>query len=146
LFCFDRAGCEKVLEFLLETLGAAENNWKQTSPEWKRKIQAWEAWQARAKARERQADRESKHKREDDPGLPDEQKTSWQSSFDPDEPIEQFSFANKRAYSKMELKNDISDLSGSVQPWILRALKRGIGVHHAGMNKGYRALVERRAL
>ena len=135
-----------MLDFLLETLESAEKKWKQTSPEWQRKLQSWEAWQAKAKARQRQVDRESKHKRADDPELPNEQETSWQSSFDPDEPLERFSFANQRVYSKTELKNDISELSSLVQPRILRALKRGIGVHHAGMNKGYRALVERQAL
>lgn len=135
-----------MLSSLLETLEAAESEWKKTSPEWNRKIRAWEAWQAKAKVRERQADRESKNKREDDPGLPNEEETSWQSSFDPDEPIERFSFSNPRAYSKVELKKDIADLSRLVQPQILLALKRGIAVHHSGMNKGYRALVERQEL
>jgi len=143
LFSFDRTGCERVLLSLLETLEATESEWKKTSPEWNRKIRAWEAWEAKAKARERQADRESKNKREDNLGLPDEEGTSWYSSFDPAEPIEQFSFSNPRAYSKVDLKKDLAELSGLVQPQILLALKRGIAVHHSGMNKGYRALVER---
>jgi hypothetical protein len=135
-----------VLLSLLKTLEAAESEWKKTSPEWNRKICAWEAWLANAKVRERQANRESKNKKEDDPSLPDEEGASWHSSFDPDEPIERFSFSNPRAYSKVDLKKDLAELSGLVQPQILLALKRGIAVHHSGMNKGYRALVERQAL
>ncbi|KAF8636971.1 hypothetical protein AX17_003132 [Amanita inopinata Kibby_2008] len=143
LFSFDRTACEVMLEYLLLTLEKAEAKWRRNNPEWQRKIEAWEAWRIKAKARERQTNRDTKFKRGDDQATAGgEQETSWESSFDPKAPSEQFSFANMRVYSKSDLQKEIADLSGVVQPWILRALKRGIAVHHSGMNKGYRALVE----
>ena len=131
-----------MLQYLATRLSDAEEKWRQTSIEWQRKMEAWAAWQANAKARERQAERESKFKRKGDEKQ-DVQEASWESSFNPKEPIEQFSFANTRVYSKAELEKDISELSYAVPLWILHALKRGIAVHHSGMNKGYRSLVER---
>ncbi|PFH46597.1 hypothetical protein AMATHDRAFT_69528 [Amanita thiersii Skay4041] len=144
LFSFDRAGCERMLKFLLETLERAEHKWRDTSPEWQRKVQAWKAWQIRAKSREKQLDRELKQKRQDEEleMLRQEQDSGWESRFDPDEPSEQFSFANTKAYSKADLEKDIAELATVVDPSVLIALKRGIAVHHSGMNKGYRALVE----
>ncbi|KAF8632345.1 hypothetical protein AX15_001928 [Amanita polypyramis BW_CC] len=142
LFCFDRTGCERILEVLLETFEKAEGEWRQSSTEYQRKIHAWRAWKAKSKVRERQNERNSKFKRENDLTEREEQETSWKSTFDPDEPMPQFSFANSKVYSKVDLERDITELTGMVQPWVLRALRRGIAVHHAGMNKGYRSLVE----
>ena len=47
--------------------------------------------------------------------------------------------------SKEQVDNEIALLvrTSGVDGRILAALRRGIGIHHAGMNKGYRALVER---
>jgi hypothetical protein len=72
--------------------------------------------------------------------------TSWESSFDPSEPSKDFSFAgNYISVSKEDVDNEIARLArwSGVDPRALAALKRGIGVHHSGMNKAYRALVER---
>ncbi|KIL59375.1 hypothetical protein M378DRAFT_14820 [Amanita muscaria Koide BX008] len=140
-FSFDRTGCEDMLKYLLTTLEEAEKKWREESPEWQRKMEAWHAWQARSKERKRQAEREAKRK-QDDGAERQAPETTWESSFNPKDPIEQFSFANTKVYSKAELEQNIEELSWAVDKEILRALRRGIAVHHAGMNKGYRSLVE----
>jgi len=110
------------------------------------KMRAYESWKAGIKQREKQRERVTKKKNSDrdDPQstAPD---TSWEASFDPSEPSKEFSFAgNYVNVSKEDVGNEIGRLSRyGVDKRILAALKRGIGIHHAGMNKGYRALVER---
>lgn len=132
---------------LLEALEKAEEKWRKSSKEWTQKLQDWEKWKLRAKERERLADRAKKQKKDTDApdttGVPD---GSWEQSFDPDDPSPQFSFAStKTSYSKSEQDKDIAGLgwNASIQPWALACLRRGIAVHHAGMNKRYRSLVER---
>ncbi|EJD43845.1 P-loop containing nucleoside triphosphate hydrolase protein [Auricularia subglabra TFB-10046 SS5] len=151
LFSFDRHHCEVMGKTLLERLEAAEALWKGTSPVWAQKIRDWQLWESRAKERERAQLRlaKMKPKRDEEEGARDPSRNtseaSWEASFNPDEPLEQFSFSGgNAAYLKSELEQDIKDLSwSSVPTWALRALQRGIGVHHSGMNKGYRSLVER---
>lgn len=105
-------------------------------------MKQWQAWSANSKARQRDAERASRRKKDDSREAPAE---NWQSQFDPDEPAPEFSFANtKCGYSKEELAKDISDLRWQNTPeYLILALERGIAVHHAGMPKGYRSLVER---
>ncbi|KAF7974023.1 hypothetical protein HWV62_13539 [Athelia sp. TMB] len=148
LFSFDRSDCEILAQDLLLALTTAEAKWRDSSPEWTRKLQEWERWKLRAKERERLADRAKKQKKDADaPGDAVAQDGSWEQSFDPDDPSPQFSFtAVKNAYSRNDLDSDIDRLpwraKTSIQPWALDCLRRGIAVHHAGMNKHYRSLVE----
>jgi hypothetical protein len=70
----------------------------------------------------------------------------WQASFHPSEPSKDFTFAgNYVNVSKEDVDREIARLAkwSGVDRRALAALKRGIGIHHAGMNKGYRTLVER---
>lgn len=69
----------------------------------------------------------------------------WEDTFDPDEPLPEFSFAGPRsAYSKAEMEKDIEYLEqNKVRQWATEALRLGIAVHHAGMNQKYRSLIER---
>ena len=105
----------------------------------------WEAWKTRQKVKERLA--QKGRKRDPDDEMPQESENrSWESYFDPEDPSPQFSFAGTvtSAYTKEELLEDIGSLSWSSTPEFLkRALRRGIAVHHSGMNKTYRVLVER---
>jgi ATP-dependent RNA helicase DDX60 len=153
LFSFDRSICEVIGSTLLKELVRAETEWKKDSPKWQRKMEQWEAWKGRAKERGREQARSSKArkgKQDDDvlaepTELPD---ASWEASFQPEDPLPQFSFAGPGKYSRDELDADIKDLRrwSGVKDWILDALRRGIGIHHAGMNKAYRSLVERLVL
>jgi len=70
----------------------------------------------------------------------------WEASFDPSEPSKNFTFAgNYASVSKEVVDKEITSLAGwsGVDKRALAALKRGIGIHHSGMNKAYRGLVER---
>ncbi|KAI0375726.1 P-loop containing nucleoside triphosphate hydrolase protein [Pilatotrama ljubarskyi] len=146
LFNFDRKVCEKMAKAILDVLEKAESQWRENSPEWKRKVKQWELWVSKAKERERQAERLKKVKKEDEhPGAAAEPETSWEASFDPEDPSPQFSFAGTSpAFTKSDLDEEIKALArwSSAPEWALRALRRGIGVHHSGMNKHYRTLVE----
>jgi ATP-dependent RNA helicase DDX60 len=88
-----------------------------------------------------------KRQKKDEDEIPDDgESISWQTSFDPDDVLPQFSFAGiTRDYSREELEKDIMELRlrAHLAPWIVQALRRGIAVHHAGMNKSYRGLIER---
>ncbi|KAF8958161.1 hypothetical protein BDZ97DRAFT_66327 [Flammula alnicola] len=146
LFNFDRTNCEIVAQHLLHQLEEAEEEWRSQSPEWNRKIKQWEAWKALAAARERASERLKKQKKvgKDEEEYRDAPEASWESSFNPGEPSPQFSFVGHRvSYSKSDLERDIGSLRWTTIPrWAFAALRRGIAVHHAGMNKHYRSLVE----
>ncbi|KAG8349264.1 hypothetical protein FVEN_g12521 [Fusarium venenatum] len=71
-----------------------------------------------------------------------EEISRWES-FEPEAPLDQFSFADM---TKMQ-QRDFDDLVYSmgrdkVESWLIDALRRGLGVHHAGMNRRYRQIVE----
>lgn len=131
----------------METLEKAEEAWRAQSPEWKRKVSQWKAWQVRQKDKQRLAQKAAARKKnqlEDDDGPQQSEERSWESYFDPEDPSPQFSFAGTSAYPKDELLADIDSLRWTSTPEsLLRALWRGVAIHHSGMNKGYRVLVER---
>ncbi len=134
-------------QYILTDLEQSEARWRETNPDWKRKVNQWEVWVSKAKERERQAERLKKTKK-DETASPasTESGTSWEASFNPDDPSPQFSFAGMSpAFTKEDLEEEIRSLArwSSAPEWALKALQRGIGVHHSGMNKHYRTLVER---
>ncbi|KAK0440413.1 uncharacterized protein EV420DRAFT_1133707 [Desarmillaria tabescens] len=147
LFNFDRAVCEDVAELLLKGLLKAELAWKSSSPEWQRKCQQWQKWQDSSKARIREENRAKKSKRKPDPDdiepLAATEALAWESTFNPNAPLGNFSFAGY--YSAEDLNDAIHGVWSEYwksKPVLLAALRRGIAVHHAGLNKGYRSLVE----
>lgn len=107
------------------------------------KLAKWEHWIAPSKQRQRATERSKKTKQQDN-DIPTHN-NSWEDSFDPDESLPEFSFAGPwSTYSKTEMEEDIGRLDpAKVKPWAIKALKLGIGVHHAGMNRKYRDLIER---
>jgi hypothetical protein len=128
---------------ILETLENAEEVWRAKSPEWKRKMGRWEAWKTRQVNKERLAQKAAARKKDPD-DVQEGENQSWESYFDPEDPSPQFSFAGTTAYAKKELLEDIDSLGWTSTPdFLFRALRRGIAVHHSGMNKTYRVLVER---
>ena len=129
---------------ILDTLEKAEEVWRAQSSEWKRKVGRWEAWQARQKNKERLAQKAGARKRDPDEIPQEGEDHSWESYFDPEDPSPQFSFADSSAYRKEDLLVDIDSLRWtSTSEVFFRALRRGVAVHHSGMNKTYRVLVER---
>ncbi|KAH9067713.1 P-loop containing nucleoside triphosphate hydrolase protein [Lactarius vividus] len=146
LFNFDRHECQLMAERVLDSLEKAEEVWRDQSPEWKHKVSQWKAWQARQKDKQRTAQKASARKKnQDDDGRQQSEELTWESYFDPRDPSPQFSFAGMSTYPKEELLEDITSLSrwSSTPESLIRALRRGVAIHHSGMNKAYRSLVER---
>ncbi|KAG2367850.1 hypothetical protein BDR07DRAFT_1325978 [Suillus spraguei] len=143
-FSFDRSDCEHMARFLNRMLKIKEDEWRKNSPEWKRKMAQYEAFLQARKERERKAARASKHRDDEEDRSADT--SEWQTSFRPHDPQPDFSFAGQcTSYTASELDEDIADLTRrkpSPPDWALSCLKRGIAVHHAGMNRWYRSLVE----
>jgi hypothetical protein len=104
----------------------------------------YDAYLQVAKERELKAARASKHKVDEEDKRADT--SEWQASFRPGDPQSDFSFGgHSTSYPASELE-DIADLTKRKPPppeWALRCLTRGIAVHHAGMNRGDRSLIER---
>ena len=146
MFSFDRQDCEIMAQDLVAALELAEETWRESSTMWTQKIRDWEIWKLRAKERERLEERAKRQKKDSDAPESSGSYGSWEQSFDPDDPSPQFSFAGHTgSYTKTDLESDIKSISWipSIQPWVLACLRRGIAVHHSGMNKRYRSLVER---
>ncbi|KAL4072373.1 hypothetical protein V8B97DRAFT_1958702 [Scleroderma yunnanense] len=139
LFSFDPSDCEIMARDLMHILQTCEQKWREESPEWQRKLAQYELWLSRAKERERSVARAAANKK--DPDEPPTETVEWQESFNPDEPLPAFSFANTRVYSMSTLEEDLRGLTRS-PPWALQCLRRGIAVHHPGMNRHYRMLIE----
>ncbi|CCM02168.1 uncharacterized protein FIBRA_04246 [Fibroporia radiculosa] len=143
-FNFDRKACENMAKYLLNQLEDTESTWRDNSPEWAQKMKQWERWRSQAKARERQASKLMKQKKDSEEPQA-EVHESWESQFDPEDPSPQFSFTGvSTAYTMQDLNDEIRSLArwSKIPEWAFKGLRRGIGVHHAGMNKRYRSLVE----
>jgi hypothetical protein len=130
---------------ILHVLEKTEQVWREQSPEWKHKVSQWEAWQARQKNKERGRQKATARKRDPDDEDPQQSEDySWERYFDPQDPSPQFSFAAASVYPKKDLLEDIEDIKWTSTPeFLFQALWRGIAIHHSGMNKAYRVLVER---
>ncbi|ORX92235.1 DEAD/DEAH box helicase-like protein [Clohesyomyces aquaticus] len=154
IFNYDRGLCEEMCRHLSTQLEEAETAWKESSPKWKAKLENWEAWKkAVAKAGKRGPPKISKKKATggDDEALSKADlmmdsantETSPWASFNPDDPVEGFHFADHKKMTQDELNRYFKELiRRDVETWLLNALRRGIGVHHAGMNRKYRQVVE----
>ena len=111
-------------------------------------MKGWEKWKAQAKERERAAAREKRNtgkiKADLELRTQSENPNERWETFDPSAPLADFSFLNTRApYSIQELLEDCDEIMWAGTPaWAIVCLLRGIGVHHSGMNKAYRALLE----
>ncbi|KAL8287587.1 hypothetical protein RQP46_003445 [Phenoliferia psychrophenolica] len=131
LFNFDRSQCEKIAERILTDLEEAESRWRMKSPEYKLRVakakEDEKASRLKAKAQE-SANRNKKD--EDDARGGDE---SSMNTFDPDDPSEEFSFVGKFQTSSLTVESSAG---------LVNALRRGVGVHHAGLPRRYRTLVE----
>ena len=151
LFNFDRWQCEQIARKILEDLEIAEDKWKQESPKWKSLMEGFKKWQDAKKAR---ASRPVKGKKkgggdddEERASKLDRQREAGETdvnpfeAFDPDAPWEDFSFANAQKIAQSEIDTYLRQLDWKgVAKWLQVALKRGIGIHHAGMNRKYRQM------
>ncbi|KAI9654762.1 MAG: hypothetical protein M1821_005756 [Bathelium mastoideum] len=161
LFNYNRYGCEMIAKAVLIQLQHAEAEYKESNKNWQRKVKEKEQQEkAKAKAAKAPPQKKSKDRKrrgsDGDDDFEDESTSRSQLerdaatgdldsllSFDPNAPIEKFSFANNKKLSREELDGYFKGLrKRGVGDWLLEALERGIGVHHAGMNRAYRQVVE----
>jgi ATP-dependent RNA helicase DDX60 len=150
LFNYDRVGCEKILVKVLETLETAEQEYRETSTEWKVRVNNYERREAQRARKQAKTPKATGSRRDDKndgtasskmDNLREDasQEASPDASFDPNAPIEQFSFADWTKTSTQELDALIASMSrANIKKPIIDALRRGLGVHHAGMNRQYR--------
>lgn len=142
LFSYDRAICEKLCFNILQQLEEAEGLWKKTSPEWATTIRKWtehnEAKNSRA------AKKQAKSTARNLEGTKEERMrelvaegSSFLDYFNPKDPLPQFSFADKSKCSQEELDEELRILAKIhlLPSYLVRALGRGIGVHHTGLSR-----------
>ena len=154
-FNYDRHQCERIARAVLKQLVDAEAHWKERSAAWKTKLKGWEEWkknQSKAGARKpAKAPAKKKGKVEDDdPASKTDrllenanEEVNPYANFDPNAPVDGFHFAAKQKADPAKLSNYFYQMMRrGVSPWLAVALRRGIGVHHAGMNRKYRQVVE----
>ena len=154
LFNYDRTKCEAIVARLFQILTLAERKYRATNQGWIAKIAEFEAWKkarevVKAKQTKKKASTRATGCRGEDDG--DEQGkahsqreaasrdvSKWES-FDPDAPLAQFSFADTTKMTNEELEERLQTIQAdSVRRPFIDALRRGMGVHHAGMNRQYR--------
>ncbi|KAL4797903.1 DEAD/DEAH box helicase [Aspergillus venezuelensis] len=156
LFNYDRAKCEEIYYDLVAKLKTAEDHWKATSTVWKTKLAKFEEWQ---RSRENDAaflkrmekGKKGKKRRDNDD---DDQISSFDleremaessqfESFNPEDPVSGFHFADEKKLTTSEIEEYAKVMRRREVPeGLIVALKRGIGVHHAGMNRKYRQVCE----
>ncbi|KAL7945665.1 P-loop containing nucleoside triphosphate hydrolase protein [Trichoderma barbatum] len=150
VFHYDTRGCEDAVNLIFTKLVKSEKEWKDNSSEWAQKMRDFEAWQRsggvqqnRRSVQRNRGDgddsRMSKHEQ-----LREEanvEASTW-ASFNPQAPLDRFSFADTTKMQVSEASDIIWPLQGLVKPWLLDALRRGLGVHHSSLNREYRQAVE----
>ncbi|KAF2742177.1 P-loop containing nucleoside triphosphate hydrolase protein [Sporormia fimetaria CBS 119925] len=153
IFNYDRGLCEKMCKTLMEHLVSAETAWKETSPKWKSMLATHEMWKkAMAKADKRKPPKVPKKSGKGDDEVltkadlaretAEGEASPW-ASFDPENPVDGFHFADHKKLTQDDLAKHMKELiRREVPEWLLNGLRRGIGVHHAGMNRKYRQVVE----
>lgn len=146
LFSYDRAICEKLCSNIVQQLEGAEGLWKKASPEWATTLRKWtehnEAKNSRAaKKQAKSAARNLEGSKEERMREVMAEGSSFLDYFNPEDPLPQFSFADKSRCSLEELNEELGILATIhlLPSYLVSALGRGIGVHHTGLNREFLA-------
>ncbi|KAG0652619.1 putative helicase [Hyphodiscus hymeniophilus] len=145
LFNYDRSNCEEIADAVLKQLVDAETKWKE-GPAWKKMVEGYEKYQEMKEKKSKKPIKPSKKTNKDDEEgggsktdrMRDEADggSSVYDLFDPMAPQADFSFANPKQLQKAELEEFIRQLRRkNIREELIELLKRGIGIHHAGMNQ-----------
>jgi hypothetical protein len=154
LFNYDRTKCEAILTEILSILTLAESRYRETNPAWLAKTAQFEIWKkardaagtkntkkkasSKGTGRRGEDDSEEQGKAQSEREAASRDVSKWES-FDPDAPLARFSFADTTKMSSEELEERLLRIyPGAVQQLFIEALRHGVGVHHAGMNRQYR--------
>ena len=148
-FNYDRGWCEKICQEILSELQKSEAHWKASSSAWAQKVAEWETWKkvedkrARQKLPTRKTGRGESVSKEEQMRDMTAEESSWHASFNPEGPDPRFCLADIKKLATSEFEEYAEELTRREVPqWLIDALKRGIGVHHAGMNRKYRQVCE----
>ena len=140
MFNYDRLYCEKTAFSLLQRLELAEKKWKEGSLEWKQKMAEYHKWKRTAARKANTAPKmEEGMSKMDAIQAEASREAHPMQRFDVGAHILLFSFADHSKLLPSELEQHIESLANFIlKPGLTQALRRGIGVHHAGMNRVYR--------
>lgn len=151
-FNYDRGACEALCEIVLSEFEKAEEKWKASNSAWKAKVTAFESWKISKDKRAKKAapvDVKKGKKGNDQMSREDRMwdeataEASVFESFDPEAPLEGFHLADVKKLTPSEFELHAQELRRRFVPErLIAALRRGIGVHHAGMNRKYRQVCE----
>ncbi|KAI3082951.1 hypothetical protein CBS147353_2546 [Aspergillus niger] len=152
-FNYERSKCEEICQQIVDELEQSEDRWKASSSSWANKISEWKEWkkleEKRAKhkkpskVKSRVGDNDGNMSKADKMRDTASAESSWHESFDPEKPIPRFSLADEKKLADSDFEEYAQALQQRQVPsWLIDALKRGIGVHHAGMNRKYRQVCE----
>lgn len=158
IFNYDRINCEETCKAIMQRLQTAELSQQKSGPKWQRKLERWEKWkEAQAKAvskkeklaKSKMIAGKNKEGTQDQFTKLDLQREAASGGnderdlFDPEAPVDGYHFANYSELQSSELDEYTRELRWrDIPEWLINALRRGIGVHHAGMNRKYRQVVE----
>ncbi|KAF8425301.1 hypothetical protein EV426DRAFT_561732 [Tirmania nivea] len=157
LFSYDRSMCDTLCLRLVKQLVEYEKRWRENSMEWKKKVAEKELYLKRKEEADRKSgkvkkvvkkkggdDEHDDMKEQKDMDSRGDDASAAIASFDPEAPSEQFSFAGRRNISKEDLEVDLAKLKrAEVGGDFIEGLRRGVGVHHAGLSRPLRECVER---
>lgn len=132
LFIYDRQTCNSLCQYLYNILVVGEGHYRDTNLEWKRKVEEKESFD-KAKEKVKVPKKIAAENLEDPRDAPD---SASIEHFDPRQPIQEFTFADPSKCSKEELRSELHALRRADIPDVyVRALQRGIGIHHAGISR-----------
>ncbi|KAK6356695.1 hypothetical protein TWF718_001037 [Orbilia javanica] len=155
LFSYDRTMVEKIVTTILKQLEDGEAHFKKTSREYLADLDQYREYLKQLKSKttaktdektKKKQSRRTKNKDDDIDAIKDEQNregreeaSKW-ATFDPDAPHEKFLFVGKVNYDVEEDLRGLRD--ASVPEVFISALRRGIGIHHAGLSRRLREATE----
>ncbi|KAL4931974.1 putative DEAD/DEAH box helicase [Aspergillus undulatus] len=150
-FNYDRAKCEQICEHLVSQLKESEDRWKESSLTWRRKLAKFDEWrkmqEKQAKVKETNNKKGKKNEDDEEDGKMSLARENAEYSpfetFNPDEPVAGFHFADEKKLTNSEFEEYATEMrKREVPEHLIIALKRGIGVHHAGLIRKYRQVCE----
>lgn len=155
IFNYERGVCEEIANKLASQLASAEQAYKDKSKAWQKKLAEYDEYvknqEKNAKVSKKASTKKKGGPAEEGASKADMLADSAQSAgekgtmgyFNPADPLDEFSFADKKKATPSEIAERIGRLKwANVPEGLVQALERGIGVHHAGMNLAYRQCVE----
>ncbi|KAM0540338.1 hypothetical protein ACHAO7_011274 [Fusarium culmorum] len=126
VFNYDRSQCEQCVRHILLELQKAEHNFKGKDNTWRQKLQRFEQLK----------------KQKEGIRIP-----RRSEALDDEENLSKLDLAREEENMSRMHQRDFDDMVSSltketVDSWLIDALRRGLGVHHAGMNRRYRQIAE----